>query len=205
MKKIICLIFILTLSNVGNAQKLSYGPLVGAEYYDCANAGGLNTFHSKTSFVSNLGGYLEYSLSNKFGLKTEITFNKKEITYTFNGPLGEINTDFQLSLFEIAPSFKYDMGVEYRKGFYMLLGPKISIITKATSEGDDAKDAFKVTRIGLQYGVGSRVAKYIDVQAKLDYEITEFKDFENGNKSHFIGMYLSLNVDLERIINSSNL
>lgn len=199
MKKTIFL-FLLTSIAVTAQNKLSYGVVFGSNFYDSANNNGTYSFSSTTYGGSdfNYGGYLEYNFTNNIGLKTEITLINRQLS--FREFSGSNLTDFDFSYFEVAPSFKYDFGQEYRKGFYLLLGPKISVMTKGDVDGEDFKDVFNTTNVGAQFGLGQRVFKYVDIEAKLDYEITPFFKRERY-KSTIFGAYLSLTVDLERIIN----
>jgi opacity protein-like surface antigen len=193
MKKItLCLIIL--FSTFSKAQNLSYGVLIGGNFYQSNNNGSSNQFASDGNpFALNLGGYLEYNFNENIGIKTEVTFNKKELKY-------EDSIDFGLNFIDISPNFKYDFGNEYRKGFYMLIGPRFSFLTKTEVEGSETDDILNKTNIGLQLGLGQRIFKFIDIQGKFDYGITPF--FENGNnKSKFFGTYISLNVDLEKMIN----
>lgn len=199
MKKIIYL-FLLTSFAVTAQNKLSYGVVFGSNFYDSANDNSTYSFSSSKYGGSdfNYGGYLEYNFSQNTGIKTEITLINRQLSFREFSVSTLMDIDF--SYFELAPSFKYDFGQEYRKGFYLLLGPKISIMTKADVDGEDVKDVFNTTNVGAQFGLGQRVFKYVDIEAKLDYEITPFFKRENY-KSTIFGAYLSLTVDLERIIN----
>lgn len=200
MKKIIFL-FLLTSFAVTAQNKLSYGVVFGSNFYDSANDNGTFNFTSTTYGGSdfNYGGYLEYNYTNNMGIKTEITLINRQLSFN-QPPNGSAPTDIDFSYIEVAPSFKYDFGQEYRKGFYLIFGPKISIMTKADVDGEDVKDIFNTTNVGAQFGLGQRVFKYVDIEAKLDYEITPFFKRENY-KSTIFGAYLALSVDLEKIIN----
>ena len=189
----LCLIFTLFFT-ISKAQNLSYGALVGGNFYHSNNDNSQNQFISDgNTFAINLGGYLEYNFNENIGIKTELTINKKELSY-------ENSANFKLNFIEISPNLKYDFGNEYRKGFYMLIGPRLSFLTKAEVEGSDATDIFKKTNIGLQLGLGQRIFKFIDVQGKFDYGVTPFFE-KDDNKSKFFGAYISLNVDLEKLLN----
>lgn len=189
MKKIILFLLITTFAN---AQKLSYGAILGFNFYEVANSGATMNFEPSGGSPMNIGVYGEFNFTNKIGVKTEVTINKKNLKI-FNS-----TEKVDISLFEISPSLKYDFGQEYRKGFYMLLGPKFSLMTKATSDGDDVKDAFKTTNLGLQYGIGTRVLKYFDIEGKLDYEVTSFHKL-GSYTSNFMNVYINLGIDLERL------
>ena len=201
MKKLFVILSILLVSVTAKSQQLSYGIVLGANFYGSGNNNGANTFTTSGKYVTpNLGGYAEYGFNEKMGAKIEFTFNKKEVEYV---PLSYSQTKaiFKMAFFEISPSFKYDFGNEYRRGFYMFLGPKFAFVTSAELDGVDASDAFKKNIFGVQLGLGHRVLKFIDIQTKFNYDVTPFFKLDNGNQSKFFGAYLSLNVDLEKIIN----
>lgn len=190
-------IFLLTLlvSTLATAQRFSYGAIVGANFYEVMNnSGTISNFKQVGGTAANIGVYGEFNFTNKLGIKTEITFNKKEIERS-------ISYDrFYFSIVEVAPSLKYDFGQEYRQGFYILMGPKFSLITKATSNGINVKDAFETTNVGLQFGVGRRFLEFFDIEGKVDYELTPFYKVDGG-QSDFFAFYLNLGVDLERVFN----
>lgn len=194
MKKTTFTLLFIVFTSFLQAQNLSYGALIGGNFYQSNNDNSTNQFGSDSNpFALNLGGYAEYNFTNSIGIKTAVTLNKKELSY-------EDIADFKLNYIDIAPSFKYDFGSEYRKGFYMLIGPRISFLTSAKSDGNDASDLFNKTNIGLQLGLGQRIFKFIDIEGKFDYGITPF--FENeDNTSKFFGAYISLNFDVEKLLN----
>ena len=150
--------------------------------------------------VLNLGGYVEYQLNQNMGIKTEATFNRKTFAKGLsNQALNELYT---LNYVDVNPMFKYDFGSEYRQGFYMVLGPKFGILTNAKVDAPQNQDAntddFKTVYVNLDFGIGWRILKIMDVQGKVDYGLSPFyKDQYNGCK--IFGGYLSVNVDLQRI------
>lgn len=201
MKKTLFVCLILWITNLTNAQEISYGPIIGNSFYGIGNNNGTYSFGSDKTNAIYFGAYAEYNFTNNVGIKTELLFNKKEALYSPYFLSEDIKFDF--SFVEINPSFKYDFGQEYREGFYMLVGPKISLITKATSEGEDVKDDFETFIYGAQLGFGYRIFKFIDIQTKLEYDIAPFIKFEDNKKSHFFGANLSLNIDVERLISQN--
>lgn len=199
MKQILLALAGVFFINTAQSQELSYGLVLGTGAFAVNNSGGA-VMNTKGELNLNLGGYAEYNFTDNMAVKTEIAYTRKKVTS--EKVLGVM--DFNLSYIEITPAFKYDFGDEYRKGFYMTLGPRFSFMTSAKSEGEDAKDLFKTMDIGGQLGLGHRLFQYFDLQAKLDYGITPFFDAELRDRTaSFFGGYLSLNIDLERMINKS--
>lgn len=202
MKKAFFITFLFLVSNLTKAQNISYGPTIGYSFYEIGNNNGRNQFVTDENKAINFGAYLEYQFTDNLGLKTELIFNKKEAYYgslSFSIPQDKFNFSFV----EINPNVKYDFGKEYRKGFYMLLGPKISFLTKVILDNEDVKDDFETFIYGAQLGFGYRVFRFIDLQTKIEYDIAPFIKFENDRKSQFFGANISLNLDLERLINSN--
>ncbi len=163
MKKIIIVLLFAFYCNQMSSQELSYGGILGVGIVSAGNNNGTSTFTNSENIIHpTFGAYAEYNFSEKIGLKTNFAFSQKQIKYFTT------KENFKLSYFEISPNFKYDFGNEYRKGFYMLLGPKISLLSKAeNSLGIDAKEIFESTTAGAQLGFGYRVLKFIDIETRL--------------------------------------
>lgn len=178
MKKLLTITLLFTLSLV-NAQEFSYGVVLGNSFYAIANNNGRNTMEIDDNNILTIGGYGEYNFTEKIGIKTDILYTKNSFFYY------PTKQPFEMNVVSVAPNFKYDFGEEYREGFYMLLGPKLSFITSVESEGEDVKDSFETFNFGAQLGFGYRVFKYIDLQTKLEYDISPFFKLENGNKGNF--------------------
>lgn len=203
------LLFAFTLllnQNQINAQnKLSYGVILGGNIFnDQRSNGGPNDvfFDSGNDdfIVPNLGGYLEYEFTKNIGVKLEVTANTKSFEKGFaNSNLGEM---YDLSFIDINPNFKYDFGDEYRKGFYMMLGPKIALLTKADFEGQNVTSDFEKVNLGLELGLGQRIIKFIEIEGKFDYGLTPFYKASGSKPNKITGFYISLNVDIEKIIAS---
>ncbi len=193
MKKLLLLFTIFLTSTASAQHEFSYGVVIGNSFYTIGNNNGTTTFETEdkvSSFV--IGGYSEYNFTENIGIKVDVLFSKKEFIYFPNKQI------FTMNFVDIAPNFKYDFGETYRDGFYMLIGPKISLITNAKSEGEDVKDSFETFNLGAQLGFGWRIFKFVDIQTKLDYELTPFFKLNNGNKSNFFGAVISANIDLAK-------
>jgi hypothetical protein len=201
-KKIIFLICIFTISTI-QAQDISYGVILGGNFYNDnrSNSGPNDVFFDSGNgdfIVPNFGAYFEYGFHKNMGAKLEVSFNKKSFEKGFaNSNLNEI---YNLSFIDINPNFKYEFGDEYRKGFYLLLGPKIALLTKATFEGNDVKSDFESVNLGIDLGFGQRFLKFLEMECKVDYGLTPFFKQEGSKSSKLFGVYLNLNVDIERLI-----
>jgi hypothetical protein len=201
MKKLLTFVILLTI-NIINAQEFSYGVVFGNSFYEAGNNNGTDSFQAINNSNFYLGVYGEYNFTEKIGIKTEINLNKKGVSYQATRDVFNIKGEFEFKYLEIAPNFKYDFGQEYRKGFYMLAGPKLSFMTSATSDGEDVKDSFETFNVGAQLGFGYRVFKYVDLQTKLEYDISPFFKLDNGHKSNFFGAVVSANIDLAKLFSN---
>ena len=206
IKKILFITCLLSISII-KAQEISYGIILGGNFYnDQSSNGGPNDVYFDSGngdfIVPNIGAYIEYEINHNIGAKLEITANKKSFEKGFaNSDLGEV---YDLNFIDINPNFKYDFGAEYRKGFYMLFGPKIALLTKAEHNGKDVKSDFENINLGLELGFGQRFLKFMEIECKVDYGLTPFFKMEGSKSSKLFGVYLSLNVDIERIVNLNN-
>jgi Outer membrane protein beta-barrel domain len=193
MKNIFLTIALVLITITSKAQEFSYGVLLGANIFESTGDGERNVFVSSSgnsifvvsgaNFILNYGGYVEYNFNQNLGVKIESNFNRKAVKY-FNS-----TQEFKMSFFEIAPSLKFDFGQEYRKGFYMLLGPKFSTMTSATYEGEDVISSFNKSRTSLQLGFGTRIKRIVDFETKFDYEFTPFFETTQNRKSNFFNVY----------------
>lgn len=204
LKPLLILIFLFNL-NYSNAQKLSYGIILGGNIYnDQSSNSGLNDVFWDSGnidfIIPNLGGYVEYEFTKNMGLKLEISANSKTFEKGYSNR--DLDETYTFNFIDINPNFKYDFGKEYRKGFYMMLGPKFALMTKAEFEGQNVTSEFEKVNIGLELGLGQRFLKFLEIEGKLDYGLTPFYKFAGSKPNKIMGGYISLNIDIQRIISS---
>lgn len=186
-----------------NAQELSYGIILGGNIFNdqSSNGGPNDVFWDSGNddfIVPNLGGYLEYEFTKNIGMKLELTANSKTFDKGFaNHSLNQI---YKFNFIDINPNFKYDFGDEYRKGFYMMLGPKFAVMTKAEFENQNVTSEFEKVNIGLELGLGQRIIKFLEIEGKFDYGLTPFYKAAGSKPNKIMGFYISLNVDIQKIV-----
>jgi hypothetical protein len=195
MKKLLTFTILFTI-NIMSAQELSYGVVLGNSFYAIANNNGTNNMEVEDSSIFIIGGYGEYNITDNIGIKTDILYERKSFFYN------PIMQPFQMNVVSLAPSFKYDFGKEYREGFYLLIGPKLSFVTSVESEGEDVKDSFETFNFGTQLGFSYRVLTFVDLQTKIEYDVSPFFKLENGRKSNFFGAVFSANIDLAKLFSN---
>ncbi|NMH28593.1 outer membrane beta-barrel protein [Flavobacterium silvaticum] len=186
-----------------NAQKLSYGIVIGGNLYNdqSSNSGPNEVFFDSGNdkFITPVFGlYGEYQLVKHMGVKIEGIIHGQEFIKGFSNR--DLDEKYKFTFVDINPSFKYDFG-EYRSGFYLQLGPKVAFMTKAELEGNDVKNQFKAVHLGGVFGFGWRVLKYVDIQAKADAGLSPFYKDDHSSCKIF-NLYLTLNVDVARIFAS---
>lgn len=202
MKKnyLFLLLFIVTQTPL-LAQKFSYGVVLGANYFnEITRASGpqnasFDSGHGEF-VVPDLGVYGEWQLGRNLGVKMSVTHNRKGLDWSYNGN----HTHYKLTYIDINPNLKWDFGSEYRKGFYLLLGPRVAVLQKAEEGKVAVNHVFEQSYLAVDFGFGQRIAKIFELEAKVDYGITPFYKLHGSEPNKMIGGYMSLNVDVERII-----
>lgn len=190
MKKIITgIVFFIAL--ISEAQELNYGVALGGNLYDIYSNSALFDESGTKKIKLYIGGYADYGFTNNIGAKAIIAFNQKTLD------AGEI-IDF--SFLDISTSLKYSFGENYNEGFYLLLGPRFSLLLNAEFDGEDVKDNFENSNIGLQLGAGTTIYEFLELELRLDYGMTALYDFQ-GKDRKILGGILALNFNLEKLLN----
>lgn len=201
MKKKYLTICILFSSFLIKAQDVSYGVLLGSSGYDNDIKGYLEAGGGYD--VLHFGVYIDRQISKKIGLKTNLIYGKnKDTRYYINAPKSyTILDDIKYSKIDFQPHIKYNFKNQYGKGFYMLLGPRLSLVFNVENEnGDKIEDFYKSTRFGGQLGFGTSLSKYLSLEFIGDYGFSNF--LENKiDKGTTLGGNLNLIINLETLIN----
>ncbi len=185
------IIFCLSL----NAQ-VEYGLKAGTGNYDVDTS----TIDSNGSFPLSLhiGGFVGLQFDESFGAVLNVAFNNSEESYGFRG---SDQFDIKVNTIQVAGHLKFDVNKSYNEGFYLLLGPRISFLGKATDENDqEVEDFYAKTRFAAQLGIGINFLQHFDFEVIGDYGLSNIlndEDFE-GNTA---GGYALLTVNLESILN----
>lgn len=198
MKKIFLLITIISISFISEAQNISYGVIIGTNSYDVETMGGNLTDPTENQFYINLGVFGDYYFNRSLGLKADLfyTFNKegykiKSTQIRFLNKVGYIL---------LSPKLKYNVSVDYQKGFYVLLGPRASFLVSAKDyENNDINDFYKGSHYGLEFGLGTTFLKHFSIELIGDYGISDTS--ENLTETRNYGGFINLNINLESLIN----
>ena len=180
---------------IEKTNQFSYGIMIGGNFYNIANNNSADAYvpdDSSPTFI--VGVFGEYNFTKNMGLKIDAIHYNKDFLFDTKDKLITMN------FIDISTNFKYDFGEKYREGFYLLGGPKISIIADADSDNEDVKHHFELVNYGAQLGFGWRIYKCIDIQTKFEYELTPFFKLANGHNSKFFNAVISANIDIARLI-----
>ena len=87
------------------------------------------------------------------------------------------------------------------KGFYFLLGPRVTIITSVKDEdGKKIEDFYKGSNFGGQGGFGYNILNFLAVELLADVTVSDPLEFEYDSQKLFAA-FINLNFNLESLIN----
>ncbi len=204
MKYFISLLTFLMVITFSNAQEISYGVSLGTNSYDL-DGNDLKTLSKRIGF--NIGGYFDYKINNSIGVKGNLFISSNEDRFLFKGqenPDGSrVSIDIKSSFLIFSPQLKYDLDSNYGKGFYLLGGPRLSILlnSKNASNSDSIEDFYKGMNFGGQLGFGTTFLKHFGIEILGDIGLSNILDSDDIDIKT-IGAYATLNINLESIINN---
>lgn len=186
------ILFFITTTIYG--QDLNFGLVLGGNITSTYSDGASELNLVDNSGVTNFygGAYLDYYLSNKLGLKSDLI-------YTNNKLATDSENDIKMNFLVLTPNLKYSFSDEYFKGFYLIGGPKISILTSAELDGTDVKEIFNSTTFGAQLGAGTNLNNYLSIEGKFDAGLSNMLS-DDSDKLNFIAFILTLNLNINELI-----
>ena len=204
MKKIIIgLLFFASYSGI--SQNLRYGTIIGANVYDLEIEGPIQAGTGWSYF--NFGGFVDYKLNNRFGLKGHLIYtNTQETDYYYysrtsdyykNGPMF---STAKLKTLQMHTLGKFDVRRYYNKGFYLLGGFKTTFVLDAkTNENVDLKDFYEKVNFGGMFGFGVTFLKNFSFETVVDYSLTS--TVVDSDKTKNLGCYGNLLFNVEPLFN----
>ncbi len=199
MKKLILLVAILAYSTTITAQNLTYGATLGTSFYDIdGDARNISNSGELGKIPINFGGFINYQLSDSYGIKTTVLFSLAEEDYDTRPIGGKLSV--KKTLINLTPHFKFDTNGEYNKGFYLLAGPRLSfVINTENQDGINLDNFYKSTTFGVQFGFGTDFLQHFSIELIGDYGLTDYLDFDDS--SNTAGAYFNFNVNLDSLLN----
>ena len=202
MKKIVLLSFLIFGLNYSNGQNLSYGAILGFNGYDIDIEGPLNAGAGYSGL--NFGGFVEYQLNNRFGVKGNLLYNSvtEDNFYVVNNGVtsGNFIDELKVNSLQIHGLLKYDVSKEYNKGFYLLGGFRMKNVLKTKADGEEIEDFYKKSNFGAMFGFGVNFAQHFGLEFIPEVNLSNTID-SDANKAKNFGAYINFTINLESIIN----
>lgn len=204
MKKII-FFYLFLFPFVATSQNLSFGPVIGANYYDISLKGQVSGGDGGSYF--NFGGFVDYKLNNRFGVKSQLIYtNSQESEYRYS----EYNhipyiffSSSELKTLQLHALLKFDVRKDYDKGFYLVGGFRVTNVLDAKSDKDkDLSSFYEKTNFGALYGFGVTFLKNFSVELVGDYSLTNTITSANSEPKNY-GCYFNLSYNLAPIFTKS--
>jgi hypothetical protein len=204
-KKILIATLLITVS-FAYSQNFSYGPIIGANYYDIRVKESTLAAGIGSGYL-NYGAFVDYRINNNFGIKVNLLVGKtKETDYEIiEGSVykGHIFNEIELKKIHIQSLLKFDLNGEYNKGVNLQSGIRFSNIIDSESDiNQNLADNFhKKTNLGFLLGIGIHFMKDFEIQMIGDYGFTNILDGKNDSET--IGIFMNLSYSLDSIINKN--
>lgn len=184
MKKIIlCLLGITLLGQMASAQKLKFGVQGG---FNLANVQldetGQIDYAASLRTAFNGGVFTQIAfLNDKLILQPEIMYSAEGFVNTLEeGTAGErdVKTNLNFMNIPVTVIFKPVKFLNFQ------FGPEFGYLLKAAAGGEKVTDVFNRPELGLNIGVGTTVARFINVNVRYNRGITKMYD---GTAEELIG------------------
>ncbi|WP_445452697.1 porin family protein [Flavobacterium sp. 25HG05S-40] len=184
MKKVILVIAVVLTATIANAQlrvkgAIELAPQIGysSSNYFGGDAGSLNNPVAGVAF----GITGDYFFNNRWSIRSGLLLQK----------MGTEVAGFEDNLSYVTIPVNANWHFGSTRKWYLNFGPSLSILTSAKNEnGDNIKDFFKTTQIGLNVGIGYKIEVAKNFSVLIDYQgvsgLTDIiKDSEFSTSNNF--------------------
>jgi len=186
------ILFLLVLNtSVLTAQELRFGILGGIGYYDAPSFESSTTSNEKSTFGPYIGAYVDYKFEERFGSVFLLALNKKKVAFE------ELVT---LSYIDLGLLLKMDIDKQYGKGFYLVGGPKVSLLGSAERRDLEIKDTFNGTQFGFLLGAGTNINHFLDVEVLVDADLRNVLN-TNTQNIKLVGAVVTVKLELNAMLN----
>lgn len=200
MKKLTAILLTLLLSaGLSHAQITEVGPLVGGNFASIKGetgelAGPNGSAETGNRFGGRIGGFLRFSVSESFTVRTELTYSQKGATTkitgssrTQDGSLVELEFDSILRYgyldIPVLAEYTFQTGSKFEP--YLLAGPTIGFTVNSEAETEVTATVFD--RFGRE--------QEIEPEGGFDNEGTQDTDIENTDLGAVIGGGMSYTLE----------
>ena len=190
MKKIILTAVAVFGFVFANAQDTRYGFKGGLNLSNLS--GDIEENSTKLGF--HLGGFAQIKVSDKFSIQPELLYSEQGTSFNnvdadFNGSIYTGDVKLKLSYINIPVMFKFYVD----KSFHFEAGPQLGILTTAKTATkisgfdqevkQDAKDFFKSTDFGLNFGVGYDFTNHLFASFRYNLGLSNIAKTVQGDDS----------------------
>lgn len=172
MKKLIFLVAFAAFALGAYAQNVSLGAKAGL---NVATISGDGTDGIDPIIAFHVGAVSEFPISEKFSIQPELLYSAQGAEDTADG----MTVKAKLNYLNIPVMGKY----YFTDAFSLEVGPQIGFLLKAEVEVDnvsvDAKDLFKNTDFGLNFGVGYKLNNGLNFSARYNLGLSNINDFDD--------------------------
>lgn len=198
MKKINLLLLLVVATLTAQAQQFSFGPVVGFNAYDIEIEGPIVGGSAVSGL--NLGGYADYQLNKRFGVRGMLTYNtlkENEYAYFDSNQYDVLFNDAELKTLQLHGLLRLDVAGEYNKGFYVAGGFRMVNVLSAKTDSQDVAAFYKKSNFGGLLGFGVTIARNFGIELLADGTLGS--TLESGDKAKNYGVYVNLTANLQRL------
>jgi hypothetical protein len=192
MRRIFLLAVLLSVVNLANAQKTSFGLKGGLNIANLTISGeGSPSMSSVANF--HIGGFVEIMLNKKVSLQPELLYSKQgskfnQLVDVGDGNLYDTRNTFKFSYFNIPLMVKYYPDSK----LFLEAGPQVGFLSAAKIEvkipglgsgEDDVKDSFNSIDFGLGFGAGYYLTEQFSANVRYNFGLSNIADTEPGDNT----------------------
>ncbi|MEN2402940.1 porin family protein [Flavobacterium sp. MC2016-06] len=186
MKKIILSTVAILAFGFANAQQTRFGVKGGLNLTTFA---GGNYWDAKSLVGFHVGGFAEIKVIERLAIQPELLFS------TQGAKLDNLDINSKLNYLNIPVLAKFFI----TKQFTVEAGPQIGFLLSAKNDGEDAKDAFKSTDFGFNFGAGYNFTDNVSVGLRYtvglsniaDYNAQDLEDYYDSPKNSVLALSLA--------------
>jgi len=200
-KKLFILSVLLFFGISSNAQEFSYGITGGVNGYNIATKNGPLSSVNDPYDNLNIGLFGGYQFSDRLGVKARLLYNSSNEEYAISDNFVFSEFSFDVKTIQFLPHLKLDVNSEYGKGFYLVAGPRLSIVTNAENEAEeDVKDFYNSSSLGVQLGFGVDFLKHFSIELFGDYGLNNILSDQTDTEANTAGAYILFSVDFDSFL-----
>lgn len=159
-----------------NAQKTRFGVKGGL---NVSSYTGGNYYDAKSLIGFHVGGFAEIKVIERLAIQPELLFSTQGASMEYPG---ESDYDSKLNYLNVPVLAKFFI----TKEFTVEAGPQIGFLLSAKDDGEDAKDFYKSTDFGFNFGAGYGFTDNLSVNLRYTVGLSNIADYETDNVEDFL-------------------